>query len=302
MYNRDIKDRYIVEKIKEAVSQEDILRRAFENTSTYEDRLGKDVCNFSPYDIEDMYKTMNISSYESLKTLHSNLNQYVHWCLKERLVNDGLNHFNELDGKQLLNYVNKTMFDRRILSRDFLIEKIKELPNPSDGFIILGLFEGIRGIEYSDFENISINQINGNTLKLKSGREICISDELKNLSYQSADEFTYYSTSGTLSKKVELVGSTDQILKDYPNVKGGNYGNRFAQRLKRILNFMDLSWMRSKQFLESGQIEFVKKRAAELNITTKEYMSKNRSEIENQFNLTAFNISGFQRKYEKFLD
>lgn len=302
MYNRDIKERYIIEKVEDAISQKDILRRLFENTEEFETNNGKDIYDFSAFEIEDMYKTMNISSYDRIRNIHSSLSLYTQWCLKERLVKDNLNHFYEIDKDQLLNYLNVAMFKRRILSRDFLLAAISKLPNPSDGFMVLGLFEGIKGIQYADFENINLKQIHGNELHLRDGRVMIISDQLKDLAIRSAEEYNYYSTSGSQVKTVTLVGDADQILKDYPNVKGGNFGNRFFQRLKRIFRFLDMEWMRATQLSQSGQIEFIKMRSKELGISPMEYMDKYKDEIAKQFHLGLFVPTNFYSVFKEYLE
>ena len=129
-----------------------------------------------------------------------------------------------------------------------------------------------------------------------------ISDQLKDLAIRSAEEYMYYSTSGNQVKTVALVGDADQILKDYPNVKGGNFGNRFFQRLKRIFRFLDMEWMRATQLSQSGQIEFINSRSKELGISAEKYMNQYREEIEKQFHLGLFVPSNFYSLFKEYLD
>ena len=95
MYNDTIKTRYIQEKSSTTNMPNGYLARMFNKTDSFESKLDKDISNFTVYEIEDLYKTLNIKSVEYLTVLHSHLSLYTQWCMQQNLVLDCQNHFAE---------------------------------------------------------------------------------------------------------------------------------------------------------------------------------------------------------------
>lgn len=302
MYNTEIKERYLKYKNDESISPNDNLRRMFLMLAQFEKKLSKDVCNFTGYEIENMYKTINYATYESLSSLNSNLKRYTGWCQSEGLVIDGLNHYEEFDREQLLGYINKALFNKRIVTRDELLIRIKSLPNYSDAFIVLAIFEGIKGRELSELDGINIEQIKGNEIKLNSGRTINISDELIELAHKSSEEDEYSTITSTETKTVKRVGLPGQIIKELPRTSDGNFYNRMIHRIKRIFDYLDMSYMKITQLQDSGKIEMIKSKAAEMNLPAIDCALKVKEDILRQYGNAQFKTSDFVSKYSEFLE
>ena len=166
MYNSKIKNRYIEYKEATIVISDNHLSRLFAKTYPFELEKNKDVCNFSAKEIENMYKTWNVSSLESLFVYNSNLSLYTQWCQEEGLVEDGMNHYAEFDKMSIKNLINKSLFNMRIVTREDVLNWCKSLDNPVDAFVILGMFEGIYGAKYSDFYTLTLDDISGNILTI----------------------------------------------------------------------------------------------------------------------------------------
>ena len=151
LYNMEQKLRYIKEKENAVVLPNNYLKCQFRHVSEQEEELGKDLCNFNLYDIVEYYKIMNQTSLEYLTVLNSQFSMYTQWCLQENLVDDNQNHFFEVNIEILKNCLNKAIIDKRMIDRSQICEWCDSLPNPSDAFILLSLFEFGKS---KDFKNI----------------------------------------------------------------------------------------------------------------------------------------------------
>ena len=273
MYNEIIKNRYIQEKESTTNMPNGYLVRMFNKTDSFENKLDKDISNFTVYEIEDFYKTLNIRSVEYLTVLHSHLSLYTQWCLQQNFVLDCQNHFAELPSSSLLNYINTLALKKSIITRKMLYELIDGLINPSDAFIMLALFEGIEGENYCELFNLKMSDFNGNKVKLCTGRELKVSSKLVALAEESDKENIYYS----LVKERRFPFLNEYlIIKNYPNCRQDdpyNKGKRIYHRVKR--NFKEIGvdkYMKPKSLVDSGKIDYINTRSKELGITAKEFI------------------------------
>ena len=305
MYNKDLKLRYIKEKNEAATLPNHYLECQFNKIGKFEEELDKDVHDFTVYEIMEYYKILNISSLEVLAVLNSHLSLYTQWCLQENLVTDNQNHFLEIQLEQLKNCLNKVMLDKKIATRNQIIEWCEQLPNPRDQVIMLGLFEGLKGKDFSDLVNLRPEDVNENKLKLIDGREILVSNELIKYINDSIEENTYYSSSGNQEKTMPLIYK-GYVIKDYPNTKEGTSafakGRIIYNSIARSLKFVGaLNYMSANSIYESGKIWMIKKRAADLGISTKDYVySDHIREVEYHFGCRIVR-SVFWLKYEDHL-
>ena len=305
MYNETIKTRYIQEKERTTNMTDGYLKRQFNKSESFEDRLGKDISNFTVYEIEDFYKTLNIRSVESLTVLHSHLSLYTQWCLQQNLVFDCQNHFAEIVSSSLVDYINTVAFKKSIVTKETLYKWIDDLVNPSDAFIMLALFEGIEGENYCELFSLKMSDFNGNKVKLCTGRELTVSSKLVALAEESNEEREYCSLSK--ERKFPFLNE-DLIVKNYPNCKSdGAYqkGKRIYHRVKR--NFKEIGvdqYMKPKSLLDSGKIDYINTRSKELGITAKEfiYTPEYAEEVRYRFgyDLQQFK-SSFVKKYGEYL-
>ena len=306
MYNAEIKNRYISEKENEVILPNKYLVNQFDHIAEVENELGKDVSNFTVYEILEYYKICNFYSLESLQVLNSQFKMYTQWCLQENLVKDNQNHFLEITKEILSSCVNKAVLDRKIVSRKTVLQWVDALPNPKDQFIMLSLFEYGKSKNFIDIVNANINDIEGNTLKLHDKRIVTISDTLRNIAENSYVEQTYYSISGKGIKKMPLIQNGNRIVKDYPNarmdVSEFQFGRKIYNSVTRSLDYVGvLDWCTANSLSESGKIHMIKERAKQLNQTPMEYLYSDKiQEVEKQFGCNIVK-SVFSIKYKEYL-
>ncbi|WP_346961360.1 hypothetical protein [Clostridium sp.] len=305
MYNEDLKERYIKEINNEVILPNNYLRCQFNKVSNMEFELKKDICNFTAYEIIEYYKILNVSSFDSLIVMNSQFSKYTQWCLQENLVKDNQNHFLELTLEQIKNCVNKALFNKKIVSLDTILSWCEQLPNPKDQFIMLALFEGLKGKDFCDISRLKPEDIKGHTANLYTGRSVELSSKLLNIIDDCMNENTYYSITGEGIKTMPLIFN-GYIVKDYPNVKADvsefQIGRKIYNSITRSLNYVGmLKYMSANSIFESGKLYMINKRAKELNMSAEEYIySDYINEVEKKYNCKIVK-STFCLKYKEYL-
>lgn len=215
MYNPDQKERYL--KSRECqYSKIRLIDGSFFNfTEQFERSLDKDCCNFTSPEILTLYSSFCSRSWETLLNFNSQLKLYTAWCLKESLVNDHQNHYEEINQKALYCCLNIGLKNSMVISRDELEKAIRTFPNPSDKFLALALFEGLGGAEFKDFYYLLPNQFVGGKVLLP-GRILIVSPLLKELAIESAEEYNKYSYDS--QKRMGYRKTDPSIIKDSANV------------------------------------------------------------------------------------
>lgn len=306
MFNEEIKKRFISEKEKVLSVSTKYIKIRFDVAAEKEMELGKDLCNWSVYDILDYYKVLNLSSYDSLICLNSIFSQYTHFCINNGLVNDSQNHYDEINLQLLSTCLNKAMIEKKIVSKVEIYKWINELPNPSDQFVLLFLFEVGKSTDFLDIFYAKMTDIDvyNNTIKLKSGRTVKVSNKLINIARDCDIEKKYYPISGNANKIMPLL-DLGYIIKHYPNTNldTSDYqrGRGIYRRANRIFNFLGSPWLNPNAIVESGKLNMIVDKAKEYDMTPMEYLySDNITEVENQYGVKILQKM-YSRKYSEYL-
>lgn len=305
IYNKELKLQYIKEKNQEAVLPSNYLENQFFKVSEMEREIDKDVSNFTVYEIIEYFKLLNLTSLESLKVMNSEFSMYTQWCLQKSLVVDNQNHFLEITNDILADCLNKAILNMKIISRDTILSWTDQLPNPKDQFVLLGLFEGLKGKDFCELAKLREQDIDDNIAHLCTNRDIELSDKLLNIIEECIKEDKYYSITGAGTKVTTLVDN-GYIIKDYPNARDDvsdfQIGRKIYNGITRTLNYFDvLKFMSANSIAEAGKLYMIKERAKELGISNKDYIYSHISEVEKRFNCRIVK-SLFWVKYEGYLD
>lgn len=310
MYNKEIKERYIEEKKATTILPNSYLERLFKKTEAFEIEHGKDVSNFTFYEVEEMYKTWSMGSLQSLQVVNSALSMYTQWCLKQNMVIDSQNHYLEFTKEIMAGAINHLKAKSKIITRDQLLSLLPELPNVSDAFLLLALFEGISGKEYCELSNLESKDIKGNIATLCTNREVIMSEELTRLAIESGNTYEYYPVVATAKKEKILFDIHDEkIIKDFCNTASDTcdfqIGRRIYRKIKRSVDYVGMAHLNGNNIVECGKVYFINKICEERKITAKEYLySKNGSEeLKRQFgsSFTTSIRAAFIKKYEEYL-
>ena len=305
LYNPELKIQYIEEKSQEVIISNNYLECQFNKSFKLENELDKDISNFTVYEIIEYYKMLNSSSLDTLVVMNSQFSMYTQWCLQKSLVRDNQNHFLEMTIEQLKECLNKMLVNLKFVTRETILNWVDQLPNPKDQFVLLGLFEGLKGKDFCELSKLRPEDIKGNIATLCTGREIELSNRLLKIISDCVVEDKYYSISGSGTKVMPLVDK-GFVIKDYPNARGDvsdfQLGRKIYNSITRILNYFDvLSFMTANSIAESGKLHMIKERAKELGLSCKDYIYSNYiEEVEKKFNSKIVR-SIFWLKYEDYL-
>lgn len=237
----------------------------FKKYAPIEEEFGKDLSNFTKTEITSAYKRQNYKSFETLMVININLKNYTKWAMQHAIVEDGMNHYDDFTHEQLLSCVNQRQLKGSILTRDELLNGIRELNNAVDAFMLLALFEGIRGKRCEELINLTIDDFDfdSKTVSLCSGRTIPVSNELLHWASLTDQELIYTGFNG---KTYKLVG-TKLIKKTstFNETKSAeNSDRRIYTAVMRSLDVMGYGGMVSQNSLvTSGMIDMINRLAIE---------------------------------------
>ena len=282
MYNEDIKEAYINDR-KENSTSEGTLNQIgvyFKICEEFEVESQKDIALFTTAEIIGVYKTFSTPSLAFLKNLNSQLVQYTDWWKNNSMLPDNQNHFREINISILEQCLNVHLLNATIVTRKELLKEIinMERYEPFERFIILALFEGIRGREFEDLRNLYPSDFKNNKVKLYSGKEYEVSSKLVELAEESAETFVYY-TSDQKKRWFDPFDSRclKRVKTECANNEKRDYERReklfITKRLKRIKDDGYL-FIGSNELKESGRIEYIKNLMAVHNLSAEECLKK----------------------------
>ena len=316
MFNEEFKKDYISYKTHITIVPDGMLTRLFNKMEFFENKFEKDLSCFTCKEIYYFMKMLNMTSTNSLIVINSTLALYTDWCLLQKRVPDGQNHYREIQLKLIEYCTNHTLRDDLIFTKDTIHQWVDELVNPCDQFILLAIFEGIRGKELCELVDLRLSDFNGNKITLYTGdnemptRTITVSDKLVHLAHQSASENTYYKrhikNGDVYYSTISYLQDDSLILKNYPNVKSKvssfQHGRRLIDKILRIAKIFEVDHLTVTNIAKSGEINFINERCRELKLSGKEYLySTYFPEVVNQYNSKIVK-STFYRSYERYLE
>lgn len=294
--------RFLTEKIGTDQSNYLYIKKYIEDTQKFEEKYKKSLFNWNTKQILNYYKWIGTSSVQLLVLYNTTFSRYAQWAIENNLVVDAQNHFDMISREALINCINKNALDNKIITKAELDKCLKELNNPSDKFILLAIFEGIKGNSLEDIVFFKLSSIDkeNKTAKLRSGRTVELSDELIKYAEESEQEYDYVSLTPNLTV-LKLKEEPDRVIKPKGNSHNGKM--RIAVRIKFICNFLGLpDNINATALFESGRIDYINRRSRELNISPEEYIHKYRKEVEERFNSKIQSLDLYLQKYEDFLN
>lgn len=300
-YNHEQKERFFGEREHDYTRIRFIMRTFFNATKKYEERLGKDCSCFTVTEILNMYSSYATRSWEYLLNFNSQLKIYTSWCIKEDLVPDNQNHYEEIDKNDVYNCLNLGLKESMILTRSELEKKLEQIPNVSDQFMVLAFFEGIGGVAFSDFYNLDMTSIKGNTIKLK-GRELEVSDLLISLARESSDEYRKFNMEGPL--RTGYRADDLCIVKDSSNAFTDSEP-RNTRKIQRRIAILESMYGKAFGYVglkNSGRIDMLKRLMAEDGSTdVRETYNRHKDEIETRYGKLQ-RIFRWVDEYKAFFD
>ena len=253
--NNKFKQKYIREM---STISENFTRNIFNKSDDLERYYNKDVCNFTLSEIKNLLLTLNSTSTEYLRVVTSVLRKYTEFMMINNMSIDNLNHYDLVDTNVLMSCVNKQVVENKYISREQLLSYINNLPNPSDSWCLLGIYEGIKG---DSFINITLSKgifdYDNETIKLYDGSVFKPSRELFNIAVDSYETYEYEGLRNLGSNNMRLMGDEifkvrDNVMFDYDDKKKSY--NRLLARIRLIKNYLDVSVISIPRIQISGMV------------------------------------------------
>ena len=256
MFNAERKQQFLSEKEENAIVSKNLIN-AFESAAEIEKKLNKDMCEWTSEEIINFYRYLSTPYVQSLIQLHNALSNYATWCMINGLIKNNQNHYLEIRTEMLLKCVDTNTLVNTIITREKLFDDIKLLPNESDKFIMLGIFEGIP-ISDDVMKNVKVSDLHGNVLELSNGNSIDISNELIHY-MMAANEETEYQAFGKREIFIPFVPSPT-VIKYTINNTSNNMTSTvvIGARFRRCIKFLEMpNGTTIKTLSESGRLDYM---------------------------------------------
>lgn len=231
----------------------------FNKCRDLEEYYNKDVCNFTLDQIKQLLLTFNSTSVECLRVVTSVLRKYTQFMMENNLSIDNMNHYDSVDTDILLQCVNKNVLNNKYIDRKTLIKYIDELPNSSDGWVLLSIYEGIRGDMFCNItftDGGGIDYINEG-FTLYDGTNFKPSNKLFELACEAHETYTY---EGIKNESIHLMRLTgDRIFKCRDNIMSEDDDkkkayNRLLTRVRLCKNYLNVKTMTIPRLQLSGMV------------------------------------------------
>lgn len=305
MLNEELKNEFIMECTEQNQVFDEHATRVFNKTAELEDMLEKDISNFTAKEIIAFYKQMFITSMNTMVSINSILTRYTRFMISRNMVEDNINHFEEITYDTLYSCLNIGKLNNEVITREDLMEIIdKRCVNPCDKFLLLAFFEGISGKAFSDFYDLVPENFQNGKVILKN-REFQVPDLLKEYAKESASTFEYVSYKGEHNIRT-FKADSDLILKPKFNAVSDadiRKRQRIYSQIAMLRNLFDDSPAIDAGALnESGRIDMVKSLMKEQNETSvSKTIKKNMDAINNKYGVfPGRTLARYLTKYEKY--
>ena len=279
MFNKERKEQFLRER-KSVAEIANNTESGFKFAEFYENSYGKDLCEWTTIEILGFFKYYGTAKIQSLINLKSSFQIYTNWCLKNGLVPDSQNHYMEITTQDLCRCIDLNKLRRLVVTRDELLSGLHKIPNYSDRFIILGIFEGISTKNHT-LAKISFDQVEGNKI-VTPNRTYIISDELFRIICVAEQEKERIVGGG---KPDEPYAESPYIVR--PTVRANAQRNPcilIGSRFRRGLSEMGFSAeITQRDLAESGRLEYLKKKMTETGLSFVDVEKRFREEHEKMF-------------------
>lgn len=261
----------------------DYIEHLINEFSKYEKEYRSDISKFSKEQILSILKEKKSSSLESLRVQVSIIRQYVLFCNMQDGVHT-TNSYEEIDSDALRECISTENNGRVYLSREDLLDRLFDLYNPCDQFLMLAIYEGIGAygdlleeVFYSKKENIKEHSI-----LLCSGRELDVSAELIHFAKLSSEQEQY----DNLQDFVNFTPINLNVSKGYiinPRNNCIDTEDRFLSYNRGIRRFA-----RIKKYLALNKITIPRLRICGFVYYAKKIMDNNKLTYDEAFDLEEF--------------
>lgn len=294
MFDKEQKEAFIKEYLKSKVVAKTSLYAVFRKTEPFEEKLNKDVSQFTREEILDMFAQFRAKSVNSLLNYAIILKHY------SRLMR-GENEYESITKADVVDLIDKS--GNILLSREELDDIEAQLLNWSDKAIVELLFNGIAGKNMEDIYSVSEECVQGNILCV-NGKEFPLTDRLRELLPKAFAEEEIMSYGNTM--KIVEVNGKGRIYKERPNARGiDTEDSRFRwvyRRIQLFRNYLDLPGLTMKNIQSSGLWYYLNLGMKETGLDARSFLkTKDGEKLAKRYGFSDYWVDNICAKYEQYL-
>ncbi|WP_312471248.1 hypothetical protein [Neobacillus sp.] len=282
LYQREFKNSFLNSKAYTEETQR-VAKSLFKKTAPIEEQLGKDLYDFCIAELRRVLKSLSAKTIRSLQDKKSTIEQYINFAIENKKSIYKCNLASAFDSKEKLeDLIDKEAEENMIFDRDEIMEIAMNSDNPQDGVVVALLFEGLsHKNEFEELTNLVKQDVDLDEKTITVNREneegekkdykIPISHETKILVEGSINQEKYISIKGESTRKYKIAEGINVLrgLRGKAKVKA----QIISQRILRIAEIYDYSYLNATIISYSGQIYHAKKMMGEAGMTLDEVVS-----------------------------
>lgn len=311
MYQEQIKQAYIDYRNSTVTIDPNLLQRLFNKTAKYEEEAKKDLCDFNKDEVEALYHNLHYTALSTIRMHHTQFRRYAEWCIENGHSTTNENHFKDFNRSSLNQFVDFDNGKRKVISRKQLLEWCAHVDNASDAFLLLAVFEGIRGDEYCELLDLEESECNlsERTVYLKNrGYAISISPELCDYIDKTIKEYEYISSRSVENRNYVLL-KTGKVLK-FRNTARTKLDVSLHQRSRRVyhrfirvfeqVNVGDI--LSIKALTYSGMLNYILEGSKAESISKYEYWHRYYDRVAELYQMKSITQNDFYREFHEYID
>lgn len=300
-YNEEVKERFINTLESHIVQKfsEYPLKKAMRTEKFYD----KDLYDMTEEQIGEVLKDLSCSTVDAAYNNLLKIEEYIDWSIEEGYRKSNLNPITTLQNKREWSKQFVSSYRSYLLTREQILDKMKQLINDVDKAVLLSLFEGIEGKGFSEILNLRKKDIvkEGNQYRLnlkddgqEEPRTIIVSELLANLLVKADSQEYYINKNGMTTSERYNTSKIEESVFIFNKTTRGKQGGRpdgfyVRRKFKEFKDIFAMEHLVTKHVKDSGICHM----ANELQVD--EILSKDgMKEIAEHYN-TSYTTAGTER-------
>lgn len=246
----------------------------FSESKDFEEKLGKDVYDWSMDEIVSYYKSLGYKDIYSLYNLNSLFKRYTEFCILSNIKSSVENYYDSIPNDVFNICINKRAKMQTILSKQEVLDICQDnrIENPCDKFLILGSFEGLTFEEMLELKSEDVNK-EDLTVTTCKGKTVKISPILLRYIEECIAEYTFYYIKNDKQSKFEDNGKVikKKTRSTYDTLEKRTINYRLE--IAKLFEYIDLSYLKVNDIIRSGMVYSLNEILKEKNLTIEQFVN-----------------------------
>lgn len=256
LYNNEIKSKYIQNKGR---AYGNVATTYFTQTKSVEEEKGKDIALFTNEEWFEFLFSIDVITIHNVNRYTEFFKTYAKWY-SVNMKTEEQNYFDKIGKDQMIFYTTNIINKDNYIPRDLFVKLVNDIPNAVDRYVLLCIYEGIKGEDFSDIILLKQSDIDreNNIFHLHSGKDVVVSDELMQAAIAACSQKNFVTLKSPFDPKTPATGTLDNVeyvfrVRDnasYNAPKSRNMYRKFAS----YKSYFENSEINAPRLLSSGFI------------------------------------------------